>query len=115
MFSYRLKSIKQPCAFCYEKVNKPVCLGQLSSYSSLKKGLPASSLSSEFSVSPSEISSAMFCLLCSLVKHYQLKCTQEKLRQFCCCCCEGSFLRAVQSHASKRETCTFTRRLPDNM
>lgn len=37
MFSYRLKSIKHPSAFCCEKVNKPVCLGQLSIYSSLKK------------------------------------------------------------------------------
>lgn len=37
MFSYRLKSIKRPSAFCCEKVNKPVCLGQLSIYSSLKK------------------------------------------------------------------------------
>lgn len=114
MFSYRLKSIKQPCAFCCEKVNKPVCLGQLSSYSSLKKGLPASYPSSEFSVSPSETSSVMFCLLCSLVKHSQLKRTREKWRQSCCCCCGGGFLRPTQSHASKRETCTFTRRLPDN-
>lgn len=30
------------------------------------------------------------------------------------CWCGGDFPRAMQSHASKRETCTLTRRLPDN-
>lgn len=74
MFSYRLKSIKQPCAFCCEKVNKPVYLGQLSSYSSSKKGLQHNSLPPEFSVSPSETYFTMFFFLCSLVKHSQLKC-----------------------------------------
>lgn len=50
MFSYRLKSIKQPSTFCCEKVNKPLCLGQLSIHSSLKQRLPASpqSLGSQF-------------------------------------------------------------------
>lgn len=79
----------------------------------LKKGLPASSPSSELSASPSE-TSAMFCLLCSLVKHSTLKHTQEKLKQSCCCSCGGGFLRARKTRASKRESCTFTRRLPDN-
>lgn len=68
MFSYRLKSIKQPGAFCCEKVNKPVYLGQLSSYNSSKKGLQHHPLPPEFSISPSESYFAMFFFLCSLVK-----------------------------------------------
>lgn len=67
MFSYRLKSIKQPSTFCCEKVNKPLCVGQLSIYSSLKKGFQHRPNLSVLSFSFRD----PFCndlLFCSLIK-----------------------------------------------
>lgn len=109
MFSYRLKSIKQPSAFCYEKVNKPLCLGQLSIYSSLKKG---------FQHRPNPLGSP-FLLQRPLLQWFAVLQSGKSLSaerhkkwgRSCCCWFGGGFLRAMQSHASRREACTFTSRL----
>lgn len=113
MFSYRLKSIKQPCAFCCEKVNKPVYLGQLSSYSSSKKRALASS---PFSWVLTFSFRDLFCNVFLLVesgKTLSAKMHTREIKAVLLCCCGGDFPRAMQSHASKRETCTH-QRLPDN-